>query len=123
MNNGFKEDFNKLKIHSTKKEIKTSKNIKDKLLEISKYEYSFASFDRRKLIITLNKKLKIKDNNIIINKDLIKEDKEEILLGRKRKRNEPKKAKKKIKIIKIQINKIRQKVKTIQRQNPQNFLL
>ena len=95
LNNGIKEDFNKLKIHSTKKEIKTSKNIKDKLLEISRYEYSFASFDRRKLIITLNKKLKIKDNNIIINKDLIKEDKEEILLGRKRKRNEPKKAKKK----------------------------
>ena len=95
LNNGIKEDFNKLKIHSTKKEIKKSKNIKNKLLDISGYIFSFASFDRRKFTITLNKKLKIKDNTIIINKDLIEVDKNEILLGRKRKRNDPKKAKEK----------------------------
>ena len=110
-------DENKINIHSTTKEIKNTKNIKDKLLDENDYIYSLASFDKKKFTITLNKKLKVTDNNIIINKDLIKEDKEEILLGRKRKINEPKKAKEKKKENKNKSNKPSNKQKKAKGKN------
>ena len=115
LNNMIKEEKDIIKNHSTQKMINNEKKLEKKINSklSNDYIYSIANIDKRKFTITLNKMLKTAQPNIIIKKGIFKVSQDENLIGRKRKRNEPKEVKEKKKEIKKKSNKPKNKQKKV----------